>query len=66
MDELEQYSRRNCFILHGFAENEYPDHQEQYEQSEKAMTNKLATHLKTDIDIKAIEVDIAPLFPLTF
>ena len=60
LDDLEQYGRRNCLILHGC--NNVPK-ERNYFGFEQFVVNKLNTRLKLDYIIKPIDIDTCHVLP---
>ena len=61
LDDLEQYGRRNCLILHG-CEN-IPSNQASYPVFENFVINKLNSSLKLDQTLSPTEIDTCHVLP---
>ena len=60
-DDAEQYSRRECLILHGCKAQEIPDANKSYVSFQNFTLDLLNKHLK--LDIKPIEINTMHVLP---
>ena len=61
VDDLEQYGRRNCLILHGC--KNIPTNQASYHDFEKFVINKLNTKLKLASKVSPMDIDTCHTLP---
>ena len=60
MDDLEQYGRRNCLIVHGCSDQPVVG---KYPVFESCVTNKLNSELDLEYQIRSTDIDICHVLP---